>query len=124
MTKRALLLPTAVLCTSLMAQESTRPPGVAPPFVSATGESMIQAKPDQAIVNIGVVTQASTASAASSQNAAQLTAVLDKIRSEIGSKGEIRTAGYSVNPNFSYPNATNSSGPKIVGYTASNTVRV
>ncbi len=113
------------LCSSaLPAQEAGRPPVKPPPFVTATGESTIEAKPDQATINIGVVTQASTASAASSQNATQLTAVLDKIKSEIGGKGEIRTAGYSVNPNLSYPNPPNSGGPKIVGYTASNTVRV
>ncbi len=121
---RRLGLLSGFLSSALLAQDPPRPAGDTAPFVRATGESTIQAKPDQATVNIGVVTQASTASAASSQNAAQLTAVLNKIKTEIGAKGDIRTAGYSVNPNFTYPNPRSSEGPKIVGYTASNTLRV
>ncbi len=104
----------------LVAQE--RPPVY--PFIRATGESTIQVKPDQATVTIGVVTQAATAEAAAAQNAAQLTGVLNKIKSVIGARGDVKTSSYSVNPNFSYPNPPSSGGPKIAGYTASNTVRV
>jgi uncharacterized protein YggE len=108
------------VCPSLVAQDPPRPGSI--PFVRATGDATIESKPDLAIVNIGVTTQAPTAAAAASQNAAQTTAVLDKIKSEIGTKGEIRTTAYSVNPNYTYP--PNNTAPKITGYTASNTVQV
>ncbi len=113
----AALLP---MC-AMLAQEAQRSPI---PYVRATGESEVTVKPDQATINIGVVTSAATAAAAASQNATQVTAVLDRIKKDIGDKGEIRTVGYSVNPNYVYPNPPNNNGPKISGYTASNTVRV
>lgn len=107
---------------ALVAQEPAHSGGV--PYVRASGESVVEVKPDQASITVAVVTQASTASAAASQNATQVTAVLDRLRKESGPNADIRTVGYSVNPNYTYPNQPNSTGPKIVGYTASNTVQI
>ncbi len=90
--------------------------------MQATGEAVIQTKPDQAKLNIGVVTQAPTAQAAAAQNATQLQATLDKLRTALGSAGEIRTSGYSLNPNYQYPR--DGGQPTINGYTANNTVEV
>ncbi len=120
---RALCTFALMLTPAVLAQETAPRPGNTP-FVRATGNATVDAKPDQATVNIGVTTQATTAGAAAGQNATQTAAVLDKIKSEVGSKGEIRTTSYSVNPNYSYPTAPNNAGPKISGYTASNTVQV
>lgn len=92
-----------------------------PPLVRATGEGMVSLKPDQATVTIGVVTQATQADQASAQNAKQLTAVLGQLRTELGAKADIRTSGYSLNPNYKYGNGT---APTITGYTATNTVLV
>lgn len=105
---------------ALGAQESR----YTPPFVRATGESTVNARPDRAVINVGVVTQAPTAAAAASQNANQVTAVLDRVKKEIAGKGQVRTTGYSLNPNYNYPNPPNNSGPRIVSYQASNTVEV
>lgn len=116
------LLGTLLVSSALVGQDTPRPGST--PFVRASGNANAEAKPDQATVSIGVTTQAPTAAAAASQNATQTTAVLDKIKSEVGTKGEIKTTSYSVNPNYSYPTAPNNSGPKITGYTASNTVQV
>jgi uncharacterized protein YggE len=88
-----------------------------PSSVQATGEAVIQAKPDQAKLDIGVVTQAATA-----QNATQLQATLDKLRAAVGASGEVRTAFYSLNPNYQYPR--DGGKPTINGYTASNSVEV
>src|ERR1019366_2461965 len=114
----------SLLPVTAVAQDAAPRGAAPPPFVRASGEGVIDAKPDQAIVNIGVLTQAATAAAAASQNATQVTAVLDKIKSEIGAKGEIKTVGYSVNPNYSCPAPPGSGAPKIAGYSAVNTVRV
>lgn len=116
---RKVLIAAAIAAGIAIAQEPARP---VPSSVRATGESTVNAKPDQAVISIGVVTQASTAAAAASQNATQVSAVLERIKKEIGGKGELRTVGYSLNPNYSYPTPPSNSAPKIVGYNASNTV--
>lgn len=92
------------------------------PSVQAMGEAVIQTKPDQAKLSIGVVTQAPTAQAAAAQNATQLQSTLDKLRAALGDAGEIRTSGYSLNPNYQYPR--DGGQPTINGYTASNTIEV
>ncbi|PWU03421.1 MAG: hypothetical protein C5B51_19125 [Terriglobia bacterium] len=97
-------------------------PPARPSSVHATGEAVVQAKPDQAKLDIGVVTQAATAQAAAAQNATQLQAVLEKLRAAVGASGDIRTAFYSLNPNYQYPR--DGGKPTINGYTASNSVEV
>src|SRR5579862_9792440 len=98
------------------------PPGPQrPPSVQANGDAVNQVKPDLAKLTIGVVTQAPSAQVAAAQNATQLQATLEKLRAALGSRGEIRTAGYSVTPNYQYPRE---GAPTIAGYTASNTVEV
>ena len=91
--------------------------------VRAGGEGVVYAKPDQAKIDIGVVTQAATAQAAGSQNAAQTQAVLDRLHSVLGSKADIRTISYSLNPNYQYPHGAREK-PSIHGYSASNAVEI
>jgi len=88
--------------------------------VRAVGDGVVYAKPDEAKVDIGVVTDAPTAQAAGAQNAAQTQAVLKRLHSVLGSKADIRTISYSLNPNY------RSVGGKasIQGYSASNTVEI
>jgi uncharacterized protein YggE len=93
-----------------------------PPAIRATGEGVVYARPDQAKIDIGVVTQAPTAEAAGSQNAAQLQGVMTKLRALLGQKADIRTISYSLNPAYRYPQ--NGGKPSIEGYTAMNTVEV
>lgn len=97
-------------------------PASRPPSVQATGEAVVHVKPDQARLDIGVVTEAASAQAAAANNATQLQATLEKLRAALGTSGEIRTVGYSLAPNYQYPG--NGGTPTIKGYTASNTVEV
>jgi uncharacterized protein YggE len=90
--------------------------------VQATGEAVVHVKPDQARLDIGVVTEAASAQTAAAQNATQLQATLEKLRAALGASGETRTVGYSLTPNDQYPG--NGGTPTIKGYTASNTVEV
>jgi uncharacterized protein YggE len=78
-------------------------------------------KPDQARIQIGVVTQAPTAAAASSQNAAQLQSALEKLKAAAGPKAEIKTVSYSLSPNYEYPQNRQRT---LKGYTANNLVEV
>ena len=90
------------------------------PFVLAMGNATVSVQPDEARVQFSVVTQATTASAAASQNADQVTAVLAALRSVLGPNAELKTLSYSLSPNYSNPR--DGTQPVIIGYTASNTV--
>ena len=92
------------------------------PFVRVTGEASVSAKPDQAEINIGVVTQAPTADDAATQNAKQSTAVIGSLRDILGQTADIKTVSYSLTPIQRYPN--NGGSPTITGYSATNTVHV
>ena len=92
------------------------------PYVQATGESTVSTKPDQATIDIGVVTQGQTAVSAAAQNAKQAEAVMGELRQLVGGNGPLKTTGYSVTPNYQYPKP--GAPPNISGYTATNIVEV
>ena len=92
-----------------------------PPHVSAHGEAVIAMEPDQAEIDIGVVTQAKTAPDAARENADKASRVMGEIKKLLGKGDEIKTAGYSLNPTYRYPQGGK---PEIVGYTASNILRL
>ena len=92
------------------------------PSIRVTGEASVTVKPDQAEINIGVVTQAATAQIAASQNAQKQDAIISQLRKTLGSAADIKTVSYSLNPNYRYPKEGGQ--PTISGYTASNTVQV
>ena len=91
--------------------------------IRATAEATVTATPDQAEMNVGVVTQAPTAEQASAENAKKTDAVLAAVRRALDAGAEVKTVGYSVTPNYVYPR-DGVGEPRITGYTASNTVRV
>jgi uncharacterized protein YggE len=89
--------------------------------VSATGEATLNAKPDQARILVGVTTQAQTADEAVRQTAVKAANVGSTLKPFVGSEGEIKTANYSVNPQYRYPQGET---PVLTGYEANNTVEV
>ncbi|HEY7164701.1 MAG TPA: SIMPL domain-containing protein [Candidatus Binatia bacterium] len=108
-----------LLAVRANAQSSDKPPP--PPAVTATAEAVITVEPDQAEIDIGVVTQARTAPDAARENAEKLSRVTGQLKKLIGSGDELKTASYSLTPNYRYPQGGK---PEIAGYTASNTVRI
>jgi uncharacterized protein YggE len=90
------------------------------PFVRAVGQGSVSIKPDQAKVSFSVITQASTAQAASTQNATQVQALLTALTGVLGPNADVRTVSYSLSPNYTYPQ---NQQPVLTGYTASNTVQ-
>lgn len=92
------------------------------PYVQAMGEATISAKPDQAVLEIAVVSEAATAVAAAAQNAKQMDTVLADLSRLPGSNRKLRTTSYSVRPKYQYPKP--GAAPVIAGYTASNVVEV
>lgn len=112
------LMPILLVCALPAAAQ--RAEEVLRPYIRSSGEATVTAKPDQAKMTIGVVTQASTAQEAGAQNARQTDAVLAQLRKALGSAGEVRTTSYTVTPSYRYPREGGQ--PTITGYTASNTV--
>jgi len=94
---------------------------VRPPSIRTTGEATITARPDRVVIQIGVVTQASTAQNAASTNAQKLDAALHELKQAAGPAAQIKTISYSLDPNYRYPQ---NSQPTIAGYTAHNVVEV
>jgi len=93
------------------------------PSVQASGSSTISGiQPDTVQLTVGVVTSASTAQSAASQNATQTNAVIAALNNALGSNGSVQTIGYSVTPQ--YGTTTANSPAAITGYTATNTLQV
>ncbi len=91
------------------------------PTVTANGEAVITAEPDQAQIDIGVVTQARNAPDAAKENAEKLARVMSEVKKLLGKGDEIKTASYSLNPTYRYPQGGK---PEIVGYTATNVLQI
>lgn len=92
------------------------------PIVRASAEAVVQAVPDRAQIDIGVVSQAATAEAAGQENARRVQQVLSELRKMLGPKADIKTAHYSLSPTYRTARAGNT--PEIGGYSASNVVQV
>jgi uncharacterized protein YggE len=105
---------------SVAAQEP--PERLVPPSIRVSAEATVTAQPDQAQIDIGVTTQAQTAQSAAANNAQQLDSVIAELRRALGSGVEIKTVSYSLNPDYRYPK--DGGKPTIIGYTATNIVRV
>jgi uncharacterized protein YggE len=90
--------------------------------IRVTDEATVTVRPDQAEINIGVVTQAATAQAAANQNAQKQDSVISDLRKMLGPSADIKTISYSLSPNYRYPK--DGGQPTIAGYNASNTVQV
>ena len=116
---RGLLLILFLGTTQIIAQERSEK---LPPFIETTGEAKVSAQPNQAQIDIGVVTQANTSQAAAEQNARKLEATLSSLRRLLGTSAEIKTISYMLQPNYRYPKEGGE--PQITGYTATNIVRV
>src|ERR1700687_889541 len=58
-------------------------------YVQATGEATVSARPDQVIIDIGVVTQGATAASVAAQNAKQTDAVIADLRKIIAPSDQL-----------------------------------
>lgn len=89
--------------------------------VMVSGDSIVQAQPDTAIVTIAVVTQNRAAISAQQDNAAKTDAVVRALKAAAGPGAEVKTSGYSLQPQRVYKE---NQPPTIVGYEARNSVTV
>ena len=89
--------------------------------VIVSGDSLVQAQPDTAILTVSVVTQAKNALDAQQQNAARTEEVVRSLKAAAGAGSEVKTSGYSLQPQRIY---RENQPPTISGYEARNTVTV
>jgi uncharacterized protein YggE len=89
--------------------------------VLVSGDSIIQAQPDTAVLNIAVVTQATRALDAQQDNATKSDAVVRALKAAVGAGAEVKTSGYSLQPIRVYKQ---NQPPLITGYEARNSVMV
>lgn len=89
------------------------------PYVQASGEATISVKPDQAVIDIGVITEATTSVAASAQNAAQTEAVVAELSRLLGDSKNVKTTTYTLRPKYDVRKNN-----AITGYSATNIVEV
>jgi uncharacterized protein YggE len=89
--------------------------------VSVSGDSLVQAQPDTAVLTISVVTQEKKAFEAQQQNATKSEAVVRALKAVAGSGSEVKTSGYSLQPQRVYKEGQ---PPTITGYEARNSVSV
>src|SRR5262249_61841563 len=108
---------------------SPAPPAVAradeaSPSVTVTGTGTASGAPDTAEVSAGVVTQASTATQAMSQNSAAMEQVLRAIRAQGVADRDVQTTNVSVVPVRAQSSASRPQPAAVTGYEVTNQVRV
>ncbi len=120
---RRLLLPfTFLLAASCAAPEAAADSAEAQKTLTVTGRGEAVAAPDLAVVTIGVQTDGATAAEALRANAAAMSATIASLKSMDIADRDIQTSGLSVNPRYDYER--NRSAPEVIGFRASNSVRV
>ncbi len=110
----------AALALPSLAQTTTPPPtgGSSDRTVTVSGNATIKSAPDEAIVTLGVQTQASSAQQALQQNASKMTDVMKALLGDGLKADDIATVGVSLYPNY------DSNGTIIVSYSVQDQINV
>jgi uncharacterized protein len=118
----AVMLAASLAATAAsVAQEAKEPV----PRVTVMGEGVAKAAPDMAILTLSVIREANTAGEAVTANNAAMADVVAAMKDAGIAEADLQTANFSVQPRYIYPTAdANPGDPKIVGYTAQNTLTV
>lgn len=106
---------------AVAAQATDKERGANVTRVAVVGDSIVQAQPDTAILAVAVVTQNASASEAQAENASRSEAVVRAVRAAAGQGAEVKTGGYSLQPQYAYKQ---NEAPTITGYIARNSVTV
>lgn len=126
--------PLAVFATLLLASAAIAQPAPPPPpphheppaTITISGEGMVSAAPDIAVLTSGVVTENKDAAAALKANSEAMQKVIATFRDAGVEERDIATSGFSVQPRYHYaqPGNNGQESPRITGYEVRNTVTV
>jgi uncharacterized protein YggE len=119
-TGRVARLVLGILCLSLPGSVTAEEDS--PRVIRVSGEATASAPPDQAIIELAVVTERDRADDAVADNARLHEAVMAALRKELGKQTRIETASYALNSRYEYSKSTGARS--LEGYTARNSIRV
>lgn len=117
MTLRTAIAASALLTAGMATAQPAPPP--APTTLTVNAEGRVARAPDIAEVSGGVVTMAATASAAMTENANRMAAVVAAVRKAGIADRDIQTSGLNLQPQYKYEN---NNPPVLTGYQVTNTV--
>ena len=89
--------------------------------ITVSGEGKVYAKPDVAIVSLGVTTQAATVADVTKGNTDKMNAVIDAVKNLKIDEKDIQTTNYNLTPNYNW---TEKQGRVFQGYTLEQDVQV
>ena len=89
--------------------------------ITVSGEGKVYAKPDVAIVSLGVTTQAATVADVTKNNTDKMNAIIDAIKNLKISEKDIQTTNYNLTPLYNW---TEKEGRVFQGYTLEQDVQV
>jgi len=120
-----LLLGSGMSAGSAFAQDA-QPSGPEPrPQIVVTGEGEASARPDLAMLSLGVMREATTAGEALEANNAAMAAVIAAMKSAGVAEADLQTTNLSIEPQWQYPSNTgNGEQPKLTGYRVANSLGV
>jgi uncharacterized protein YggE len=101
----------------LAAAQEARPQ---PDVIVTSGEAVIKATPDRAVVTVSVESRAKLPKDAQQQNATVMTAVQNRLRADGIAADAIRTVAVELSPEFDYTNGRQ----QLRGYVARNSVEI
>ena len=94
------------------------------PYIDVTGTGSVSVEADRARLSFAVETSATAASGAASANADLMEGVLSALRDSDVSDVESETFGYTLRPEYTFPDNDRSRPRVISAYTAINNIRV
>lgn len=90
--------------------------------IQVSGRGEVSARPDQAVVRLGVETEADTAADALAENNERMTAVISATLAMDIAEADVQTQGFRLQP--VYDSSSDTQTPELTGYRATNTVQI
>lgn len=89
--------------------------------ITVSGEGKVYAKPDVALINLGVTTDGQTVADVTVSNTNKMNAVIDAVKALKVADKDIQTTNYNLSPKYNY---TEKSGQVFQGYTLTQNIQV
>ena len=93
-------------------------------LITVTGTGRVEAAPDMATISLGVTSEARTARAAMDETSVKVAALLAVLDAAGIEPRDRQTTGLSLNPVWDHRTYDSGGSPRIVGFSAQNTVTV
>ncbi len=94
------------------------------PVITLRISELLRTPPDQASLGLSTVSKAPTASAALEANNRKTERLIAAIRAAGIAEKDIQTQGVNINPDYRYDQVNGRGSPRLIGYAASNSVRI